>query len=226
MRPSDAIFDDVEWLVFTEMGATMDFRRARSSEADRQVLEARADLLPLLREAAGLRNIDLLLDIERTFMELELMHIAHARKNISSLNAGIRQIAAASAMLGYVRNPEVYRWAGVFYTLSEDLVRDLPKDAAQKFFGSHRTRLGNVETGPLEASQTALLDARSDNMRLARDLYEELQRQALATSEVREPRPAGWTSGDAGVTANPRPIPETHDPAKPYIPERKHQRAA
>ena len=144
---------------------------------------------------------DLLLDIERAFMELELEHIAHARKNISSLNAGIRQINAAIKMLDYVRNPAVYRWAGVLYGLSEDLVRELPKDAAHKFFGSHRTRLGNVETAPLDESQTALMDARNDNVKLARKLYIEMQRQALAVFEVREP-------------------------ARPYAPEPEQRRAA
>ena len=187
MRASYKIYDDVHELIYMEMRATANFRKTLSSEYARAMVEARTDLPPLLREAAGLRDIHLLLDIERAFMELELEHIAHARKNISSLNAGIRQIDAAIKMLDYVRNPAVYRWAGVLYGLSEDLVHKLPKDAAHKFFGSHSTRLGNVETGPLDESQTALMDARNDNVKLARKLYIEMQRQALAVSEVREP---------------------------------------
>ena len=172
MRTSDAIFKDVEERIFTEMMATADFRRTRSSWADGQVLEARAKLLSLLH------------------------------------NAGIRQIEAALAMLGYVRDPDVYQWAGVFYALSEELVHGLPKDAAHKFFVSHGTRLGNVETGPLEESQTALLEVRGDNVRLARKLYIELQEDALAASEARSP------------------LPEVREPAKPYAPERKHRMAA
>ena len=208
MRTSGAIFKDVEERIFTEMMATADFRRTRSSRADGQVLEARADLLSLLHEAAGLRDINLLLDIERAYMRHELNHIAHAKKNIASLNAGIRQIEAALAMLDYVRDPDVYQWAGVFYALSEELVHGLPKDAAHKFFVSHGTRLGNVETGPLEESQTALLEVRGDNVRLARKLYIELQEDALAASEARSP------------------LPEVREPAKPYAPERKHRMAA
>ena len=210
MRAIAAIFKDAEWLIHMEMLATADFRESRSSEADRQVLEARASILPLLREAAGLRHIDLLLNVEWTFMRLELDHIAHARKNISSLNAGIRQIEAAFAMLDYVRDPGKYQEIASYYTLSQDLVRhsNLPKDAAHKFFASHRTRLGNMETGPLEASQTALLNARLRNIKLARDIYIELQRQALAAPEVCEPRP------------------EIRESDKPYISERRPRLAA
>ena len=203
MRASYKIYGDVHESVSAEMRATVDFRKTWSSKFARAMVKARTDLLPLLQEAAELRDIDLLLDIERDFMELELDHIAHARKNISSLNAGIRQIDAAIIMLGYVRYPAVYRWVGICYALSQDLIpnSDLPKDAAHKFFGSHRTRLGNVETGPLDESQTVLLDARNDNIKLARKLYIEMQRQALTVSEVREP-------------------------ARPYAPELEQRRAA
>ena len=201
MKTTDKVYGEVYRLIHTEMRATAYFRRTLSSEFARIMVEARTGLPPLLREVARLRDIRLLLRVERAFMELELEHIAHARKNISSLNAGIRQINAAITMLDYVGDPDEYHPVGFFYGLSEDLVRELPKDAAHKFFGSHRTRLGNVETAPLDESQTALMDARNDNVKLARKLYIEMQRQALAVSEVREP-------------------------AQPYAPEPEQRRAA
>ena len=203
MRTPSEIYSDVHELVHEEMRATVHYRETRSSKSSRLIVSIRAALLPLLREAASLRDIDLLLNIERAFMELELEHIAHARKNISSLSTGIQQIDAAVTMLGYVRKPDKYQEIATYYTLSQDLLphSNLPKDAAHKFFGSHRTRLGNAETGPLEKEQTALLDARSRNVRLARELYIELQRHALAASEIRES-------------------------AKPYKPERKLRLAA
>ena len=188
MRVSDRIYARVHALITREMRTTVHYRRTRSSESARDMVKARVDLLPPLREATMLRDIDLLLDIEWAFMRLELEHIAHARKNITSLNAGIEQIDAAVTMLGYVRDPDKYREIASYYTLSRDLVRhsDLPKDAAYKFFGSHGTRLDNVETAPLEEEQTALLDVRRANVKLAQKLYIELQRQALAEPEVRE----------------------------------------
>ena len=208
------------------MRATADFRRTLASEFARNMADARARFLSLLQEAAELRDIDLLLRVERTFMELELEHIAHARKNISSLNRGIRQIDAAIIMLGRVRDPDRYEDVDFYYTLSDDLVRhsDLPKDAAHKFFGSHRTRLDNVETGPLDESQTALLEARSSNMRLARTIYVELQQQALAISEVREPTTGGYKPTPA--TSEAEPPREIREAAEPYLPGRELKRAA
>ena len=217
MKTPDEIYDDVYKHITAEMRATVDFRQTLASEFAEAIVRARVRLLPLLQEAAGLRDIDLLLDIERDFMALELEHIAHARKNISSLNKGIRQIDAAITMLDRVRDLDKYGDVDFYYTLSDDLVpkSDLPKDAAHKFFGSHRTRLGNVEAGPLDESQMALLDARNGNMRLARKIYIELQRQALAASEVRKPTPEIR-----------EPTPEVREPAKPYMPDGKLKRAA
>ena len=187
MRTSDKIFEAVDRLIATEVLATADFRETRSSDADRQILEARSDLLPLLHEASRLRDIDLLLQIERAFLQWELDHIAYERNNISSLNIGIEQIDAAITMLGHVRNPDAYRWAGIFYTLSKDLIRDLPEDAAHKFFASHKTRLLNTKRGRMERNETALINIRTDNINRAKELYIELQQQALAAPEVREP---------------------------------------
>ena len=210
MRTPNEIYDDVHEQIRTEMRATADFRRTLANEFARAMVGARADLLPLLREAAGLRDIDLLLDIERDFMALELDHIAHDEKHIASLNRGIRQVDAAVAMLERARDPDRYREIGFCYTLSEDLIHplNLPKDAVHKFFGSHRTRFGNKRSVGLDESQTDLLDARSDNMGLARKIYVELQRQALAAPEVRESTL------------------EIREPAKPYMPERKLRLAA
>ena len=227
MRTPDEIYYAVLRQIRTEMRATADFRRTLAGKYAKAMVGARTRLLPLLQEVAGLRDIDLLLRVERAFMELELEHIAHARKNISSLNRGLRQIDAAIVMLDRVRDPDRYGDVDFYYTLSEDLVpkSDLPKDAAHKFFGSHRTRLDNVETGPLDESQIALLEARSSNMRLARQIYVELQQQALAISEVREPtaegyRPTPATSEAYGLASEIREV------TKPYLPEGELRRAA
>ena len=111
-------------------------------------------------------------------------------------------------MLGRVRVPVDYRWAEVYFTLPENLIKGLPKDEAQQFFRSHESRLGNALKVPPEESKTTLLDARIGNIRLARDLYMDLQRQALAASEGREPTP------------------EVREPGKPYAPKQRPQLAA
>ena len=215
MRTPDEIFYEVEELIITQMVSIADHRRTRSSEADARALEARGGLLPLLQEAAELRSIGLLLRIERSFLRSELGYIAHARQNIAALRAGIWQIDAATAMLNYVRDPKAYQWAGIFYAFSNDFLRNLnvPRDGAHKFFASHRTRLSNMASGLTDNSQAALFDARISNIKRARQIYIELQRQALATPGTREQMP------------EPAPS-EVREPAKPYRVERKLKLAA
>ena len=200
MRTSDKIFRDVRGLVTTEALATaIPKGRMGLSEFDRAA--ARADLLPLLREAAGLRDIDLLLWIEQAFLEIGLVHLVHTRESLASFNKAVRQVRAAIAMLDHVRVPDEYRWTKVHFTQLENLVNGLPKDEAHGFFASHGARLGNTLKMPPEEDKAALINARISNIKLARDIYMDLQRHALAVSEIGEP-------------------------AKPYKPERKLQKAA
>ena len=122
MRTSNKIFGEAEWLILTEVQNNASFRKTRSSRASRAVAKARTNLLPLLREAVELRDIDLLLRIEQTFLETELERLVHTKESRDSLNPAIRQIRAAFTMLGHVRVPDEYRWARAYFTLPENLI--------------------------------------------------------------------------------------------------------
>ena len=189
MRELYEIYDAVHEMILAEMRAIVRHRLTGSRKLFWEIDETRSALLSLLEEAADSRDLWLLLQIEREFMRLDLEHIAHARENIRRLRAGLRQINKAIPMLDYVDNPSGYHWAGIFYTLSEDLVgnSELPKDAMHRFFASHKTRLENIRSGSDHQNKTALLNARESNMDLAKKLYMDLQRRALAAPEIREP---------------------------------------
>ena len=189
MRGSTEIYDDVYKTIITEMNAIVRHRKTGSEKLFWEIDEARSSLLSLLKESAKTRDLRLLLQIEREFMQLDLDHIAHARENIWRLRAGLRQIDKAIPMLDYVITPDEYRLAEIYFSLSEELVGNsgLPKDAMHRFFASHKTRLENIRSGSDHQNKTAMLRARSDNMALAKELYMELQRRALAAPDIREP---------------------------------------
>ena len=201
MRTRDEIFEGVKRLITTEVQATANYHETWSGESGMVAATARVGLLPLLREAAELRDIELLLEIERTFLETELEYLVHTRESLGSFNLAIRQMRAALAMLDHVRAPADYQWAEAHFTLPTNLVNGLPKDEAHEFFSSHRSRLGNALKIPPEKSKANLLNARISNIRLARDIYMDMQRQALAAFEVREPPPAGWIPASARMAA-------------------------
>ena len=200
MRTPNEIFEDAKRLITTEALVTATPQgKMRLSAFNRAA--ARADLLSLLREVAGLRDIDLLLQVEQAFLEKELVHLVHTRESLASFNKAVRQVRAAIAMLDHVRVPDEYRWTRVHFTQPENLVNGLPKDEAHGFFASHGARLGNTLKMPPEEDKATLVNARISNIKLARDIYMDLQRHALAASEIRES-------------------------ARPYKPERKLQKAA
>ena len=201
MRTRDEIFKDAEKLIGTDVLNTTNYHETWSSKSGKVAANARSELLPLLLEAAELRDIDLLLEIEQTFLDTGLEHLVHTRESLGSFNLAIRQMRAALAMLDHVRAPADYQWAEAHFTLPTNLVNGLPKDEAHEFFSSHRSRLGNALKIPPEKSKANLLNARISNIRLARDIYEDLQRQALAAFEVREPPPAGWIPASARMAA-------------------------
>ena len=202
MRTSEEIFEDVEELIATEVRSNANFRKTFSGESGRATAKARIDLLPLLREAADLRDIVLLLKIEITFLKMGLKHLIHTKESLDSFNLAIRQLRAAIAMLKHVRVPDEYRWAEAFFTLPKNLTaQGLPKDEAHQCFISHESRLRNLLKEPPGKERAALLKGRIANIKLAKDIYTDLQRQALAASAVREP-------------------------AKPYRVERKPRQAA
>ena len=192
--PADNIFREVEKLILTDMTATAGYRKTQSIEMHQQARQARADLLPLMQEAAELRSIVLLLRIERAFLSLELEHIAFVKENIETLRAGIWEVDAAIALVGYVKDPDEYRRIAFAHICSQDLLygSDLPKDGAHDFFIWHRTRLSMMNSIYIDPSLAALYDARINNIDLAKEIYMELQRQALAAPGAREqmPRPA------------------------------------
>ena len=186
MGVQKTLLEQASPLITTEAVATAEFRRTRSSEADRQALEAKAALLPLLREAAELRDLDLLLSIEWSHLETELMYLAHTKESLESFTKAVWQIRAAFVMLEYVKDPDIYQWVSHVLTLSETFIYGLPKDAAHEFFTSHTPRLRNMLKLPPEKEKADLINARIDNIKLAQSIYTELQREALEAAEVRE----------------------------------------
>ena len=192
MESENNILKAVYRLIFLETVAIQDFRQTRGNEAGEaidRVRDAREKLLPILYAAAALRDIATILEIEMIFLMLEREHLAEAPLKTSSLDNGIQELEAALVMLKWVRQPDEYRKLDIFFSLSKNREHDLPRDQARQFFNSHSTRLKNLEKGRMEATEREIILARHSNIMLAQQLYIELQRSALAPSEVREPQP-------------------------------------
>ena len=193
MRTPNEIIEDINHYVGAEIGHILELRTMPETQASRlgaSVRDARrmgARLIPILQEAAELRDIDTLLAIERAFLRLELEYLGEAPIKVSSLNNAIRELDAAVLMLSYVRNPDYYQDFDQCFSLEKNRKNNQPYDQARQFFDSHKTRLSNIEKGRMEEGERNLLSAREHNIQLARQLYIELQQEAHAGAGIREP---------------------------------------
>ena len=147
--------------------------------------DARAKLLPLLSEAAALHDIDLILQIERGFLAEELGHLAKRPRKVSSLNMALDQLDAAMNLLPITKGKAGYS-ADLYFTLARNRVYGMPKDEVQQFFISHITRLHNLDGGRFEDTEDELHDVRISNIKVAQEVYTELQCRALGLHEVRQ----------------------------------------
>ena len=155
--------------------------------------DARTRLLPLLRTAADLRDIGLILLIERGFLSEELEHLTALPRKLASLNLAISQLNATVSLLRAMRETTTYQHADKFFTLDKNRIYSQPKDEAQQFFQSHAKRLDDLGTGRWEGTEADLIMARIRNVRVAREVYTELQEQSLAPDELRE-APASYAA--------------------------------
>ena len=179
------ILERAKLLIDIEALSTVEFRRTRSGVASSQVREAVAGLYCLLTEAAERKDLELMLEIERTYLESELRFKVQNEESLKEYSKIIPQIRAALIMLKYVKEPSVYRWVSHVHSLAGNLNQDLPMDAAQKFFALNETRLYNLQVCQYVIDFPENVNIRRSNNRLMKKLYMKLQREALAVPLVR-----------------------------------------
>ena len=188
MTSPTEILDKVYRLVTVELRATLEARETLDTRSARNARNTRSQLLPVLRDAAKLRDIDALLAVERVFLMQEREYLAEAPPKIASLANAIAELDAATDMLSKVRDFDEYASIDAAFSLPKNRIRGLPGDQARQFFRSHLARLRNLEKGRMEDSERDLVSARIRNIKVAQDIYIELQEQALASSGIHEPR--------------------------------------
>ena len=132
-----------------------------------------------------MRDIGLILRIERGFLAEELAHLAKRPRKVSSLNMALSQMDAALNLLPITRGKSGYS-ADVHFTLARNRVYGMPKDEVQQFFISHATRLHNLDGGRFEDTEDELHDVRISNIKAAQEVYTELQCRALGLHEARQ----------------------------------------
>ncbi|AQX31539.1 hypothetical protein [Bartonella schoenbuchensis] len=81
--------------------------------------------------------------------------------------------------LTIVADPIQYQLINKAHSLSKHRKNGLPYDEARQAMASHYTRLGNLDKSRLTSVEKSIIDARRDNMKVMRRLYEQMQAKAL-----------------------------------------------
>ncbi|MCF8482183.1 MAG: hypothetical protein K9H25_17300 [Rhodospirillum sp.] len=150
----------------------------KTKEAERRKI-IRQDLHLLTKDAGRSGDLDLILAVERRFLENDLAEYVSSKAMADSLRVALKELSAAEVQLGKVRDPEAYKSTDEDHSLPKNRVGGVPRDQARQFFKSHGIRLLNQDKSRLDPEDKQLLDQRKVNMRAATGFYETLQREAL-----------------------------------------------
>lgn len=144
-----------------------------------------AQTLALFKEVRKERNMHTLVEMEAVMLKQEVLEFGKDDPNIkSSLTNAIADFeTGVRGSLQIVSSPEDYRKAALTHNPRKQ-VNGVPKDAFHEAINGHITRLGNrIKTAGIPIPEKNILMARQENMRVAKELYIELQRKALGLKE-------------------------------------------
>lgn len=163
-------------LLLREKGRVVERDKTPAGEKLRQ---SRSRIADHIRDVGKSGDLDMILAVERRFLETDLAEYANSPAMKGSLDSALAELTATEKLVGKVRDPAAYRLVDESYTLPKNRVGGIPRDEAQQFFGSHAARLLNMDKSRLDAEEKKIVEIRKQNMRGAGKLYADLQRKAL-----------------------------------------------
>ena len=139
--------------------------------------------LEIFKEAAKTQNIDIMVAVEKAYIQMELEQFAGSPRMRNSLREAIKGMEVIEAHLIYLKDPAKYRFINETHTLNKNRKGDLPYDEARQALRSHMTRLNNLDTSRMDEAEREILEQRKQNIKIAEDVYIPLQKTALDIKE-------------------------------------------
>ncbi|ENN90493.1 hypothetical protein [Bartonella schoenbuchensis] len=147
--------------------------------AVKKLHDVRKDLCNYIRNVGQSRDLSLLLNTEYSIVEGDLSRYANSPEMKSSLKTALIEINVVKEHTAIVADPTQYQLINKAHSLSKNRKNGLPYDEARQAMASHYTRLGNLNKARLTVVEKSIIDARRDNMKVMRRLYEQMQAKAL-----------------------------------------------
>ncbi|MBA9083390.1 MULTISPECIES: hypothetical protein [Bartonella] len=147
--------------------------------AVKKLHDVRKDLCNYIRNVGQSRDLSLLLNTEYSIVEGDLSRYANSPEMKSSLKTALIEINVVKEHTAIVADPTQYQLINKAHSLSKNRKNGLPYDEARQAMASHYTRLGNLNKARLTVVEKSIIEARRDNMKVMRRLYEQMQAKAL-----------------------------------------------
>ena len=153
----------------------------------------RHDKIEFLKDLGNSGDIDAILEAERDMLKFTLELKLNHKKQRQSIEAALSEINQAFKMLERVRDPERYQETDQVHGSKKkrDKRNALPMDDARNFFDAHSARFTNMNKSEMTVTEKRVIDIRQKNIRLAKDLYIDLQRHALGVALIEQAKSAG-----------------------------------
>jgi hypothetical protein len=155
-------------------------QKLENSKAFATSSQGLAQTLLALKEVEKSRDIDLIVMVEATLINME--QASYGTKDItvrSSLEAAAVDLADIKAAIVTVKSPKAYQAASTTHR-SNKKERGVVIDGCHEAINGHITRLGNsIRAIGVPRPEKSILSQRQVNMRVVKELYIELQAKAL-----------------------------------------------
>ncbi|SHN72795.1 hypothetical protein [Desulfovibrio litoralis] len=147
--------------------------------------EGLQDTFSLLKEVKAAKEIYLALGVEQLLLNQELARYANSPEEANSIKKAIEQLQDARKSLTVVNDSQAYQKATETYP-SKNKEAGLPIDSFRAFLKSHSTRLTNRMASPLSVTEKNILRQRKENLAMIKEVYIEMQREALGLPKAPE----------------------------------------
>ena len=169
----------VDLLAFAEVDWQND-KLMEQSEQYQQVIIGIANILDTFKEIGQSRDLDLIILAEEMMVFRERESYGQEDTSVlPSLTAAVADFEVIKSSIQTVKSPVAYQTAATTYHAKKKL-KGVIADGCHEALNSHITRLGNrVSAVGISIQRKNVLRQRQSNMRVAKELYMELQHKAL-----------------------------------------------
>jgi hypothetical protein len=140
----------------------------------------RQNILSDLEDIRKSGKLESIVAAEKIIVKFDLEWHANSKNMKSSLKTAREELDAIETNIGLVGDPTKYKYVDASH--AQHKVRDdndLPKDGARIAFRSHIARLRNYDKAKSDDHEKAIIQARQQNITIAKKLYIEKQEKAL-----------------------------------------------